>query len=127
MRWRDSDATIGWITINESSLIVGANEGAAEIIGTRIIDLVGSSVTEIIPPQYRERHFVAVGDRVKGKPPSLEGQPLHLPMLRADGTIINVAIVISMTQEHPARFTATFFEINSPLEKKTWLTRLLGR
>lgn len=125
IRERDIDANIGWVKIDAASLIIDLNEGAARIIGSTREALLGTSVMLIIPPEYREQHFVAVNRRAAGGESRIAGLPLRLPMLRADGTRTEVEIVLQPPSEDetspPETFTATFFEIEP--KKESWWVR----
>ncbi len=121
MRERDADSEVGWITIDAASQIIDLNTGAANILGTTRENMIGRQVTEVIPPEFREAHYVAVTRRAAGGESRIAGLPLRLPMLKCDGTRTDVWIVLqksSIDAEEPT-FTATFFEVEQP-KKSLW-------
>ncbi len=120
---RDDGEKVGRVTIDASSQIVDLNETAATIMGTTRERMLGRQVTEIIPPEYREAHYVAITRRAAGGESHIAGLPLRLPMLKVDGTRIDVEIVLAKDDTpdnmRDARFTATFVEIERP-RKSLW-------
>jgi two-component system CheB/CheR fusion protein len=49
------------LTIDAQSRVVAANPASAELFGYPIDEIVGDSITRLIPPAMRDRHLAAVG------------------------------------------------------------------
>lgn len=62
-------STMGIITLDDRSDIVYANPGTERIFGYRREELIGKNLTQLMPPEFRQRHlagfsrFLATGER----------------------------------------------------------------
>lgn len=80
-----------FVGIDTNSLITHWSEGAEQIFGHRRSDVMGQSLTIIIPEAHREAHRVGFDEAMRK--PTISDVHLDVPTLHADGH----------QQEYPAR------------------------
>lgn len=104
----------GVISIDESSHIVFVNKSAGELFGYPPLEMVGMSLTDLMPEKFRVQHragmkrFLETGEaKVIGKTVELEG-------LRKDGKIFQIELSISQALkiEKDYLFTALIRDIS---------------
>lgn len=78
-----SDGTIEWVS-----------DGIVELTGHCVADLIGAPLTSIIPERMRESHRAAFDRFVATGQTGLDGGPLVLPSLRADGSEHDVRLAL---------------------------------
>ena len=86
----------GIMTIDEQSIVESFNAAAAQIFGYRADEVIGQSLTMLMPPDMRAqheagmRHYLHSGEaRVIGKP------KLELPGLRKDGSRFTLELTVN--------------------------------
>ena len=82
------------IVADEHNRIVFAGPVVAELLGWDAEDLTGRRLTTIVPSHLREPHLVGYTRYQVTGESSLLGQPVALPALRSDGSIVDVELVI---------------------------------
>jgi PAS domain S-box-containing protein len=80
--------------------IVLANEGAAQLLGYTVDQLVGVGVDALVPDAIRPRHASFRGDYLKAPRPRPMGTQMELVARRRDGSEVMVEIALSPLQEH---------------------------
>ncbi len=92
------------ICMDENSRIVFVNEAAERIFGYKTTDLVGQSITSIIPPELREKHLRGFSEYLKTGSRKLNWNGLQLPALRADGEIFPVELSLAEYKQDGKHF-----------------------
>ena len=74
------------VVVSRQGRIEYWSPGATALFGYEIVHMVGSKVTEIIPEEFRARHWVAWGHawRANGFP---QGTPVMIPVVCSDGVV----------------------------------------
>jgi two-component system cell cycle sensor histidine kinase/response regulator CckA len=102
------------VTINHEGTILEFNPAAEKIFGHRRVDVLGSSMSDLlVPPALREQHghgfarYLATGEaRILGK-------RIEIVAVRADGTEIPVELTVNAVQlDGPPVFTAFIRDIS---------------
>lgn len=87
----------GIVTIDKNSAIQFVNQELLKIFGYDEGELVGKSVTILMPEKYRERHLAAMKKYVVEGGGSVIGKRVELEGRRADGSIFPLEIKIQET------------------------------
>lgn len=96
------------IAIDHSSLITRINKAFETTYGWTKKDLLGKSITEIIPPYLRDAHQIGFSRFLTTEQPTLLGVTLPLEMLYKDGTIQPAEhYIVGEKKEARWRFAAT--------------------
>ncbi|NYV76317.1 SpoIIE family protein phosphatase, partial [Streptomyces sp. UH6] len=82
------------VVVDDDNLIVAANVPAADLLGWDPDDLVGRSLTELIPDHLRERHLAAFHSLLLTGQPRILGRAVPLPALHRDGHLVPVRLLI---------------------------------
>jgi PAS domain S-box-containing protein len=74
------------IVVSRQGRIEYWSQGATALFGHEVTRMVGTKVTEIIPEEFRARHWAAWGHawRANGFP---KGTPVMIPVVCADGIV----------------------------------------
>jgi diguanylate cyclase (GGDEF)-like protein/PAS domain S-box-containing protein len=101
------------VTIDERSRIAYANPATHEIFGWPPGELVGRSVTELMPVGYRTAHVSGLAGFVAGGPPTFLGlRRVSVEGLRSDGTVFPVEITVQEAgTSGPREFIATLRDV----------------
>ena len=94
-------ATDAIVTIDDKSTILSANASVDRIFGYSPDELVGQSLTVLMPPELRTRHLAAMARFQASGARSFPWQAVRLPGLRKDGQTIELEI--SFGQCRPSR------------------------
>jgi PAS domain S-box-containing protein len=86
------EKTIPAVAANEEGILTFINEPFERSYGWTKEELIGHSITDIIPPHYRSAHHVGFSRFIATEHPTLLGKPLALVVLHKDGR--------SITAEH---------------------------
>ena len=97
----------GMITIDEDSTILIANPHVIDVWGYSAEELVGKSVTMLMPDRYRERHKAGLKRYARTRHGDAIGQWLEVEGLKKNGAIFPLEIRIEETHlEDRLIFTA---------------------
>lgn len=100
------------ITIDEESTIVSANPAAGDAFGYSTDEMVGRSLTEFIPPRFREPHRAGMRRYLQSGVRNVPWRGLELPGLRRDGSEILFEVSFGERQIEDRRyFTGTMRDI----------------
>ncbi len=96
-RARESSAA-GIISIDRHSVILQFNAAAERIFGYRADEVIGTSMTALMPERFRDDHLRGIARAyTSDKPGPSMNQVLDLPGLRKDGTEAPLHITLSET------------------------------
>ncbi len=79
-------ASDGIITIDEDGDIAFCNEAASRMFGYDASEMIGTSMSPLLPERYRDAHEKGLRRLRDGGEPTIIGQVLRLEGLRKDGT-----------------------------------------
>ena len=102
-----------------AGVITYVNPAAAELLGSDAVDVVGMPLTIIIPERLRELHAAGFRRFVESRQPRLVGgAPVRLPVLRADGTEVDIDLALSLhtTRSGEDLFVGTLRGIEDRIE-----------
>ncbi len=109
-----SQETLPSILADEQGLITYVNQNFQDVFGWRFDEIVGKSLTIIIPPNLHDAHHLGFSRFITTAKPTLLNQPLKLKAVRKDGKIFEAEHVILAEQyENKWIFGATI----RPLEE----------
>jgi len=95
------------LTIDDESVVRYVNDAVEDVLGYAPDDLVGESLTAIVPERYRESHMSAVANYLDGGDRSLDWDRVELPGLHSDGSEVPLGISFGeATLDGDHRFTA---------------------
>jgi PAS domain S-box-containing protein len=95
------------VVADDANRIVLANDAAAELLGwPTAADLAGKRLTTLIPPRFREAHLAGFTRYQLSGETRVLGRPLEVPVLRGDGSEVDVELTIEAV---PARGGRTAF------------------
>ncbi|NQU59489.1 MAG: PAS domain S-box protein [Rhodospirillales bacterium] len=83
------------ISADNSGLIVQWNQGAQKMFGYATTEIIGQSVTTLIPERYREAHTNGLESFMAGGKRRLVNTAVELEALRKDGTECSIELTIS--------------------------------
>ena len=75
------------VAIDDHGFITWINENFTKAYGWTSQDIVGKSVTSIMPEKYRELHQIGFSRFLTTEQSKLAGKPLPLEVLFKDGTV----------------------------------------
>ncbi|HEX9106396.1 MAG TPA: PAS domain-containing sensor histidine kinase, partial [Longimicrobiales bacterium] len=112
------------LVIDSASIIRSANPAVHQIFGWRPEELVGRSLTVLMPLELRERHqegiahFLATGER------RVSWSALPLPGMRRDGSVVSLEISFgTFSLEGERLFTGIMRDVSGRVEQQTRLER----
>jgi len=82
------------LTIDTNSVILAANPASAELFGYALDEIVGSSITKLMPPTFRGRHSDAVARYLRTGRRTIPWQGAELRALHANGREFPVEVSI---------------------------------
>jgi len=74
---------------NHMGLIEGINEVFTRTYGWEKSDVIGKSITFIMPPQFRELHHIGFSRFLSTEQSKIQGKPLPLAVLFKDGKVMD--------------------------------------
>jgi len=81
------------VTADSSERIIGWNRGAETIFGYTEDEILGESLTVLMPQQYRAQHLAGVARMIAGGKPRISSSgPIELAGLRKDGSVFPLEI-----------------------------------
>lgn len=96
------------VAIDQNSLFTMANKAFEEAYGWSERELLGKSVTEIIPPFLRDAHQIGFSRFMTTEHATLLGQQLPLGILYKDGTVRDAEhLIVGEKKDGRWRFAAT--------------------
>lgn len=114
------DALVDAVVVaSDSGTILYVNPSAERLLGEPSVALVGLPLVEIIPERLRARHAEGFGRYVRTRTPRLiGGPPVRLPVLRADGSEVEIDLSLSAhcTTNGAEVFAATLRDLGDRLE-----------
>jgi PAS domain S-box-containing protein len=114
------------VAINEDSEVVFANEAVSDLTGYDHEELVGESLTAIIPERLREPHREGVAQYLATGKQNVDWNYVELPMERADGSERTVAVSFGeFTRDGERYFTGSLRDITERKEREEMLSSLL--
>ncbi|WP_052808215.1 two-component system response regulator [Methyloterricola oryzae] len=82
------------ILADQAARVIGWNEGAQRVFGYSAEEMLGESLTRLIPERLRGRHLAAVMRIGRGRPPRCQGRIIEMEGLRQDGSEFPVELVL---------------------------------
>ncbi|HEY4496624.1 MAG TPA: PAS domain S-box protein [Candidatus Paceibacterota bacterium] len=93
---------------NEQGIIEGVNRIFTENYGWSDTELIGKSIAEIMPPQFRELHHIGFSRFLTTEQSKILGKPLPLAILFKNGTAQNAEhFILGEKEDNKWRFAAT--------------------
>jgi PAS domain S-box-containing protein len=106
------------IVINDESIVMSWNKAAESIFGYLSTDIIGQSVTTIIPPSYHSDHAQGIARFIKTKKNKLINKgPVELTAINSKGETLPVEMALSTYEIDSANFfSANIRDITARLE-----------
>ncbi|HUP86083.1 MAG TPA: SpoIIE family protein phosphatase [Acidimicrobiales bacterium] len=104
---------------DHAGVIRYANPAVARLLKTDVSDLRGRPLTMIIPERLRQQHMAGLARYLSsGTPHLIGGAPVRLPVLRADGTEIDIDLSLSAhrTDDGEEVFLGTLRDLGDRIE-----------
>lgn len=103
-----NEQTIPAVAIDNQGLFTWLNQAFTTTYGWAESDLLGKSVTTIMPPAFRDAHHVGFSRFISTEKATVAGKPLPLAILFKDGTIKNAEhFILAEKKDGQWRFAAT--------------------
>lgn len=110
-------ATDAIVTIDENSTILSANASVDRIFGYSPSELIGKSLTILMPPELRSRHLAAMARFRTSGTRSIPWQAVRLPGQRQDGTLIELEISFGRFADGPSpRFVGIIRDVTEHVQ-----------
>ncbi|NHN47775.1 PAS domain S-box protein [Halostella sp. JP-L12] len=107
------------VTIDEDSVVRSVNPAIEEMFGYDRAELLGESLTTLMPDELVDRHYDAFGRYLETGERTLDWDYVELPGVRADGTEIPLAISFSEIEyEGEQLFTGIIRDITERKERE---------
>ena len=101
------------LTIDTGSIVTAANPASAELFGYPIDEIVGQSITNLMPPAYRGRHFDAFARYLRTGRRTIPWHGAELRGLHANGREFPIEVSIGEYGSGPERrFTGIIRDIS---------------
>jgi PAS domain S-box-containing protein len=101
------------LTIDTGSVVTAANPASAELFGYPIDEIVGESITKLMPPAYRGRHFDAFARYLRTGRRTIPWHGAELRGLHANGREFPIEVSIGEYGSGPERrFTGIIRDIS---------------
>lgn len=94
------------VAADDTNHIVYVSDDAAALLGWEAASLRGERLTVIVPPELRAAHLGGYTRYQVTGEHRLLGQPVRVPALRRDGTIVEIELLIEVLSGHPVRVFA---------------------
>jgi PAS domain S-box-containing protein len=99
------------VGIDETGLFFHVNNAFEGAYGWTRAELLGKSVTTIIPPAMRELHHIGFSRFLSTETSTLAGRPLPLPILCKDGRVLDAEhFILAEKKDGQWRLAATINE-----------------
>lgn len=107
------------VSINKESIIQYVNPAVERVFGYTPGDLVGESLTKLMPEEYRDRHLEALTGYVETGEPTVDWEMVEFPGVHRDGHRIDLSISFGeFTLNDEARFTGVIRNITDRVESE---------
>jgi two-component system, cell cycle sensor histidine kinase and response regulator CckA len=101
------------LTIDTGSIVTAANPASSELFGYPIDEIVGESITKLMPPAYRGRHFDAFARYLRTGRRTIPWHSAELRALHASGREFPIEVSIGEYGSGPERrFTGIIRDIS---------------
>jgi two-component system, cell cycle sensor histidine kinase and response regulator CckA len=111
--------------------IVYMNASAERLFGWSADELLGKALTRIIPERFQEAHLAGFSRYLATHEPVIIGKPLRLPVLRRDGSEVDIELVLSaiVTPEGEDLLVGSLRDVSDriELERQSAVTQQLVR
>ncbi|WP_224268046.1 PAS domain S-box protein [Haloprofundus salinisoli] len=105
------------VTVDEDSIINSVNPAVSDIFGYDRTELIGESLTELMPEAYHEQHYAGMSRYLETGERTLDWDYVELPGMHANGTEIPLAISFSeITYRGDRYFTGVIRDISARKE-----------
>ncbi|WP_254611688.1 PAS domain S-box protein [Haloterrigena gelatinilytica] len=112
------------VTVDEESTIRTINPAVETVFGYEPDDLVGESLTTLMPDRLVDRHYEALARYLAGAERTLDWEFVELPGVRADGTEIPLEVSFSEVEYDDERyFTGIIRDVSEREARKRELRR----
>src|SRR3989338_4634791 len=96
------------VAADNEGILIHVNDAFTLAYGWTKEDLVGKSITNIMPPHFRDAHHIGFSRFLVTEKATLAGKPLPLAVLFKDGTIKDAEhFILAEKVEGKWRFAAT--------------------
>jgi len=110
------------LTMNSDGLVLAANPATAELFGYPIHQIVGSSMTKLMPPAMRDRHLTAIARYLSTGRRTIPWHGAELQAMDANGREFPIEVSIGQYGEGAERrFTGIVRDISRRKEVETQL------
>ncbi|HET9741164.1 MAG TPA: PAS domain S-box protein [Terriglobales bacterium] len=99
----------GVITIDAESQVIYANSAIEPLLGWKPDELMGGSITRLMPQQMRPRHLAGIARYVQNGKRHLDWSNIHFPVLHKNGTELPVSLVFGEFWRAGQRVFTGFF------------------
>ena len=100
-------ATDGIISIDKNSTILYANPALGKIFGYHADDLIGKSLTTLMPSDLRDKHLRSIGQFIVTGQKQTSWNGIELKGMRSDNRTIPIEVSFGVIKEKPDRFIFT--------------------
>lgn len=97
-------ATDAIITVEATGNIIAWNKGAQSIFQYTKEEVIGESLSKLMPKKYRSRHTSSLNALAAGGEPHILGQLVQVDGIRKDGTIFPIELVLSSYTVNEKKF-----------------------
>ncbi len=105
-------AADGIITMDSQSVIVSANQSAEQIFGYGPGELVGRSLSDLIPPRFRAGHFAGIRRFLESNSETIQRKGIELPGLHQSGRELALDLSFGLSVLNNRRlFTAVIRDV----------------
>lgn len=114
------------LTIDSESTIRFANQAVQDLFGYTHDSLVGESMTQLMPPRYRDAHLDAIERYVETGERTMNWKAIQIPVQHEDGHEIQVSVSFSeFNQDGEQWFVGVLRDISEQIEREQKYERVL--
>ncbi|PSP87942.1 hypothetical protein BRC90_09075 [Halobacteriales archaeon QS_4_69_34] len=119
------DTTLGVVTIDASSTVRFANDAVSDLFGYTPEELVGESLSTVIPDRFETAHFEALGRYLRTGEKAFDWEWIELPARHRDGHEIQIGVSFGeFTTGGEYRFTGVIRDITDRSRSEKYRRRL---
>jgi len=93
----------GVAAADDAGRLTAVSPGLARVLGWRVDDLVGRRIVALIPPRLRDAHVAGFTRHQSTGETRVLGEPLTVPVLRADGSEVSCRLLLERSEDRRAR------------------------
>lgn len=86
------------ISINEQGRVILWNDAASRTFGYTEYEMLGKSITKIIPQEYRRKHYYGMGMFIRTGKAKLIGKVVEVEGKKKDGSLIPIEMSLSVSK-----------------------------